>query len=77
MMLLARALSRTPMYSSHVIASTITAAGTFSRIGMPANRGAVCSKAWTAGSLLRSAVRYPCVNHAGIVNPNPERSDMK
>jgi hypothetical protein len=57
MMLFARTLSRTPRYSSHVISSTITAAGTFSSTGSPRNRGAVCSSPCTSGLELSSAVR--------------------
>jgi hypothetical protein len=55
--LLARVLSLTPRYSSHVMAMTISAAGMLSRIGMPQSRGAVCRRAWISGLELRSAVR--------------------
>ena len=47
MMLFARALSRTPRRSSHVMNITIANAGRFTRIGTPAIRGAVSSSPWT------------------------------
>ena len=59
------------------MAMTITAAGMLSRIGMPAMRGAVCSRPWTSGLELSSAVRYPCVSQAGNSIPKPESSDVK
>ena len=45
MMLFARALSRTPRSSSHVMNMTIANAGTLIRIGMPPMCGAVCEQA--------------------------------
>jgi hypothetical protein len=49
----------------------------FRRTGIPAMRGAVSSRPWISGFELRSAVRYPCVSHAGNSMPKPERSDVK
>src|SRR2546423_1704674 len=49
-MLFVRALSRTPMRSSHVIRPTIMNAGMLTRIGTPAIRGALSSSPCTAGS---------------------------
>ncbi len=57
MMLFARALSRTPSNSSHVMNMTIANAGTLIRIGMPPMCGALASRPWTFGSELSSAVR--------------------
>ena len=77
MMLLAVVLSRAPRRSSHVIAMTIPNAGTLTRIGMPTIVGADCSRPWTAGSLLSSAVRYPVVSHCGRTRSNPRSSVVK
>ena len=57
MTLLARELSFAPRNSTSVTSSTIAAAGTFTRIGIPATRGADASRPCTPGSELRSAVR--------------------
>ena len=77
MMLLARALSRTPRSNSHVIPMTIANAGIFRRIGTPAIRGAVCISPCTAGSVLIVTARYPCVAQPGKETPNADRNDVK
>ena len=75
--LLAVELSRAPRSSNHVTAMTIAHAGRFTSTGWPARRGAVSSRPCTAGSALRSAVRYPVVSQPGGSMPIPLTSVVK
>jgi hypothetical protein len=77
MMLFAVTLSFAPWSSRTVISITMANAGTWTMIGIPATRGAVCNRPCTSGFELRSAVRYPVDSHAGIRSPNAPRKVLK